>query len=119
MLQDTDELFRTEKAKPNEKLALARYLEKIGEIEEKVEATRFVLMENQNFDISGLFSLVADLATDKITKISLRRFLESNYISLQSESINLLFSSMDRDRDGVINFRDFYDSISGRQSYHD
>lgn len=113
MLQTSEEFFRTQSNRNEIRHNLARYLDKIGEIEEKVEATKSVLMENPNFDLRLLFATLADQSSNRISRIGLRRFFEQNQISLQSESINLLFSSMDRDKDGSINFRDFSYSLLG------
>ena len=102
---------RAQHANPETKLSLARFLDKVGEIEEKVEATKSVLLDNPSFDLASLFSRVAN--QDRVSRNSLGRFLEQNHIVLQSESINLLFKSMDRDNDGSISFKDFSIAISG------
>jgi hypothetical protein len=94
---------------------LAEYLNHIGQIEEKVEVTRQVLVENRNFDAIATFRRLDYNGDGKITPQCLSLFLEENNIYLQAESINLLFDELDRDADGFIDWEEYIKTVISKE----
>lgn len=94
---------------------LAEFLNIIGQVEEKVECTRQILVENKHFDAIEAFKRLDYNRNGKVTPQCLSLFLEENHIYLQAESINLLFEELDRDGDGVLDWDEFIKTIISRE----
>ena len=95
---------------------LAEFLNNIGMIEEKVEVTRQILVENEDFDAIVAFRRLDYNDDGKLTPQCVSLFLEENQIYLQAESINLLFDELDRDRDGFIDWDEFVKTVISKEA---
>lgn len=92
-------------------LMLAEFLEFIGRLEEKVEVTRQILVENPNFDAITAFKRLDYNQDGKITPQCLTLFLDENKIRIKSQCINILFDVIDRDQDGFIDWPEFVKTV--------
>lgn len=113
MSRSTSEYLTIDGKRPE--TILAEYLNNIGIIEEKVEVTRQILVENRNFDGVLTFKRLDYNRDGMITPQSLSLFLEENSIYLQSESINLLFDELDRDGDGFLDWNEFVKTVISKE----
>jgi len=81
------------------------------EAETKVEITRQVLTERNDFDAYSCYRRIVTPELSRITRTAMKLFLKDNGLTCMDAEMDLMFWKLDKDGDGYINWHEFLDLV--------
>ena len=90
---------------------LAKLLLKISEVESLVEKSRQSVFLHRDFDACKAFWRLDFRQLNRILPNDLRIFLEQNDVYLTTKETSLLFDSLDRNKDGFVDWNEFLTNV--------
>jgi Ca2+-binding EF-hand superfamily protein len=97
---------------------LAGLLNQISNSEQQVELHRQNLVYHREFNANQLFEILKSPTTKKITINNLHNFIKkANKIQILPREVELLFNSLDKQRDGLLCWQEFKSAFLPKECY--
>ena len=91
---------------------LAELLLQIAEVERRVEVSRELLSENSKYNLANAYNVLSNNRTSNITQSDINSLLVNSGCELTRKELNMLWDFMDKNQDGVLDWREFFQQFS-------